>query len=186
MAAFITVQEVRDFIGGNLPTAGTAKGDALDVQLKGLVDAACDALRLYLGRRFTSPRAETTRYAWVEGSRCVWMDECVSVGSVRLDGQPLTGWRLVPGPSEGDFAMWLDLGREVTGSVAVGGTFGWEAVPPSLRQAAKLTVAYWWKREMAVTLNPESVPDGAMEGDRALPRRVTGLAVLNRYARPIL
>lgn len=197
---YATLNQLKVYILG-----GTA--DVLDdASLQPALDAACDLIDGYCGRSFTAAgTAVTDRVYAPQSCGYVSIDDATTVtgvatsatagafddvwGASDWQGEPLNG---VVGGRTWPFTTVRAVGGKrftvgSSASVQVSGTFGWPAVPESVRQATLIQAARLFKRQgatLGITGNAETGlmrVTGSMDVDAArllLPyRRSTGVAV---------
>ena len=132
-----------------------------DVSMARIISSVSETIRNLRGMpRFTVPKSTDTRYAYLDEQATIMLPELVSVDAVvDEDGQPVE-YRAIPG-NDG-FIRWIELtgvrldripsmtnDHTRSGAIAVTGTFGYNALPAGVVQAAVVSVATIFMRDVA-------------------------------------
>lgn len=178
----ITLDEARQFL--QKQTSQVATDDALTA----LITRASEVIQRYIDVRVVKESSSAKTFDW-DGSVRITLAPYVArtVTAVTLDpnedASALTAgdWRLTPSPAvDGVYYTLLisDLAWEPYAGdfpkrqVQVTGTWGFASVPEPLKHACCVTVAAWYRRDVAAFSTVYNETEGRVERPEALPSAV--------------
>jgi hypothetical protein len=196
MAAYdlVGVADVREFL--QKPDGATEQ----DAIIGALVARASRAILNYCGREFAPQTAGASRQFWwrcESGSLSLSPYDLRTATSVKIDTVNGTGgttlstdeYRLHPKPQADGVFTRVELrpygfnpwSRFPDREVTVTGDWGWPAVPDDVKHACVVTVATWFRRDVAAFGTTFSLDEGRLERPESLPSAVR--AGLGHYRR---
>ncbi len=195
--SLVTVAEVRSFLQKQ------DEDTEQDAILAALIERASEAVLTYTEREFAPVSATNTARQFYYPDNGVLsltpydLNTLVSVKIDTVDGAGgttlgATEYRLMPKPAKDGVYNWLKL-NPVTGNptgtrfndreVTVTGTWGFPAVPDDVKHWTSVTVADWFRLNVAAFSTTFNLDEGRVDIPQALPAAVR--AGLARYRTPV-
>lgn len=178
----ITLDEAREFL--QKQTSQTATDDALTT----LITRASEVIQRYIDTRVVKESSTAKTFDW-DGTYRVpltpYVARTVTAVTLDPDDDPSVlssgDWRLHPAPAhhgvyyslEISQIAWQPYGGDFSRRrVQVTGTWGFSDIPQELRHACCVTVATWYRRDVAAFSTVFNETEGRVERPEALPSAV--------------